>query len=1075
MSRFGIGIKKTVQLLIGLLMAVVILLLTVPYFFKDDILQQIKGYANEQLESELDFENSKVELSLIWTFPDFRFSMQSITLRGKGGFEGKKLADIGRFECTINMIDVYQKVYKINSISISDADFWLKVLRNGQTNYAILKEENNSELDVDKTDKDFPKVLNDNFSLKVDNWTLDNINVVYDDLSAATALEITNLCHQGRGDFSLSVFDVFTNTQVEALTLRYHGVDYFSKTRVNIQFNALVDHQQQRCTIKDNIFRLNELELQASGTVDYKENNILDLQFSTPKTDFASFLSMVPSAYTSNFKSVNTKGSFSIKAAVKGLFNDSTFPAFKVDLTVDDAYFKYPDLDLPVQDIQAKLLINSPSSDLDKLLIDVKKLHFKIGSHPFDGQLKLQQLLSDPSIEAKVQTHLDLGALSQAFPMASVQDLSGRLEASLRTKTKMSFVNNKEYDKIEMQGALLIKNMQLKAQKLAMINLSTLNIDFSPNAAKLNLLDLRIGQSDIKVRGILDNVLGYFSKSKIMRGQLSIESKQLDLNELYTNDLSSDKQLQTDLDLDLATSVRDTTQEENYALFDRFNIDLKGDFKAVRYQDYHLQDIYTVGSFSPNYAVLEILKIRSGDMSIQAKGQLEHMSQYFWEEATLHGTLTLHADYLNFNQLMQAQDSISSSATSKLPDAQQVSADLAPLQLPDNIDFAVLTTVKKCIYDRYQFENVQAELHLHHRQLDLNALRAEAFGGTISMNGSYNSQQQDQASFDLAYDVMNLDIQLVAQKLGLTKKLLPILNSVYGKFNADMEIQGRLKEDSKLDYRTLFAKGMLKTFQTSVKNNKSLLRLARLLQIETLKEIDLGNTTNFIKFEEGRLKIEPASYQLLGMDVIAGGSHGLDKSMDYDLKMRIPRSLFSKNPAGKIVGNALGLGLKALAGQAEKIGLDLEVSEFLNLAVEIKGTVNEPKFKLKLLGGETKSGTSIVDEAANLLKEEAERLKAAAEAKAKAELERIRAAAAAKLRAEQERLKKEAAEKARKLAEAAAKNLAGLIDSSNLIDPTKVVDPSKIVDPDKIGNLFKNKDKDIKNPFGEFKNPFGPK
>ena len=208
MSRFGIGIKKTVQLLIGLLMAVVILLLTVPYFFKDDILQQIKGYANEQLESELDFENSKVELSLIWTFPDFRFRMHSITLRGKGAFEGKKLADVGRFEGTINMIDVYQKVYKINSISISDADFWLKVLRNGQTNYAILKEENNSELDVDKTDKDFPKVLNDNFSLKVDNWTLDNINVVYDDLSAATALEITNLCHQGRGDFSLSVFDV---------------------------------------------------------------------------------------------------------------------------------------------------------------------------------------------------------------------------------------------------------------------------------------------------------------------------------------------------------------------------------------------------------------------------------------------------------------------------------------------------------------------------------------------------------------------------------------------------------------------------------------------------------------------------------------------------------------------------------------------------------------------------------------------------------------------------------------------------------------------------------------------------
>ena len=87
------------------------------------------------------------------------------------------------------------------------------------------------------------------------------------------------------------------------------------------------------------------------------KNNILDLQFSTPNTDFASFLSMIPSAYTSNFKSVNTKGSFSIKAAVKGLFNDSTFPAFNVDLTVDDAYFKYPDLVI-------KKIIRSSISDL---------------------------------------------------------------------------------------------------------------------------------------------------------------------------------------------------------------------------------------------------------------------------------------------------------------------------------------------------------------------------------------------------------------------------------------------------------------------------------------------------------------------------------------------------------------------------------------------------------------------------------------------------------------------------------------------------------------------------------------
>ncbi len=377
---------------------------------------------------------------------------------------------------------------------------------------------------------------------------------------------------------------------------------------------------------------------------------------------------------------------------------------------------------------------------------------------------------------------------------------------------------------------------------------------------------------------------------------------------------------------------------------------------------------------------------------------------------------------------------------------------------------------------------MQAEVHIHDQIIDIAALHADAFGGEIVMNGSYNTQNTEEPKFAFAYDVKQLNIQKIVRQVGISERFVPFLKSVYGNLNSEFEIKGDLMNNMYPDMSSIVSKGIFKTFNTEVKNSDALQQLGKKLNVSALKELALGNTTNFFTIEDGRLKVDPASYQVKGMDVILGGSHGLDNSMDYDMKLRVPRALLAQTPVGSAINGQVDKGLAALSPQAEKLGVKLEESEFVNLQVDILGTISKPQFKVNLLGGEGAKG-SVGQQITSTIKDEAEKVKAEAEAKAKAEADRIHKEAQAKIDAEKQRLKAEAEERARKLAQQAARDPKAALDSlknSNVKD-VLTGNGSLIGNKDKLGNIFKPKSSDDKkgsdkkstNPFGKFKNPFG--
>jgi hypothetical protein len=212
---------------------------------------------------------------------------------------------------------------------------------------------------------------------------------------------------------------------------------------------------------------------------------------------------------------------------------------------------------------------------------------------------------------------------------------------------------------------------------------------------------------------------------------------------------------------------------------------------------------------------------------------------------------------------------------------------------------------------------------------------------------------------------------------------------------------------------------MVETFDIQIASLQPLKDLSEKLKIKELEKINISNTRNFIKLEKGRFTLDSVFFKHSGIEMSFAGSHGLDQTMKYMLKMRVPKQLLEKSS----VGQAASEGLKNILGQVNKLGIKIDEVEFINIAVDISGTLKKPIFTPKFLGAETKTGQSLGNQLQESIKAEAEKLKAEAEAKLKAEAEKLRAEAEARLRAEAEKATKELEERARVEAERLAKQL----------------------------------------------------
>ncbi|MDR0798499.1 MAG: AsmA family protein [Dysgonamonadaceae bacterium] len=561
--------KKILKITGIVILAIVLVLIILPFTMKGKIMETVKNEINQSLNAKVDFD--RIGFNFFRHFPNATISLNNLVVAGIDEFEGDTLLSAPTLSATVNLKSLWSDSgYEIRQISIDGARVHAHILADGKVNWDIVKETEDSKVETDTTAS--------NFKLLLKQVNISRSDIYFDNDSTQMNLAIQGLNLKLSGDMTADVTNIRSQATIDALSFIMDKIPYLSKAKVNADLNINADLKNQKYTLAENHIQLNEIKAAIEGWVALKDDDSIDmdLKLNAPSTQFKDILSLIPAIYAKDFKDLKTSGEATLAASMQGTMKDELLPAFDVKLNVANAMFQYPGMPQSVTDIQTDIHAYSPGGSADQTIIDIPRFHLVMAGSPFDAQLHVSTPVSDPNLRLSAVGKLDLGKVKDIYPLEDME-LNGRLDANLQLATRMSSIEKEQYENVNASGTLKVQEMLIKSKDMQDIQLHNAVLAFSPRYVDLSALSAQIGKNDIAATGKLENFIAYFLKDQTLKGTLSVTSNYLNLNDFMTDDSSS--------------AAADTSALQLIEIPKNLDFNLTGNFKQVIFDNLDLSNV----------------------------------------------------------------------------------------------------------------------------------------------------------------------------------------------------------------------------------------------------------------------------------------------------------------------------------------------------------------------------------------------------------------------------------------------------------------------------------------------------
>ncbi|MBL3654620.1 AsmA family protein [Fulvivirga sediminis] len=971
----------------------------IPIAFKDQIKASIDKALAESVDADIVWDVEDFNISLFKNFPNATANLNNFGVLNHAPFEGQLLFAVQQFEVEVDLFSLFGDQIKIEGIKLHRPEVFIKVLEDGRTNYDIAISDSTAvEASQDTTTAAY--------NIGIDHWEINDGHVVYDDKSLPFKLEIKELNHNGSGDFTQDIFDLTTYTSADSVTVDFDGTEYITDKHLEIDAILSISDEYSKYTFKENTVKVNDFALSFKGFLALLDDGSIDmdLTYGTKENTFKSLLSLVPGVYTESFNDIQTEGTLAFDGGVKGLYDSLSMPAFNLNMKVNDALFKYPDLPNAVKNINMDLAVANTDGVIDNTVVDLKQLHLEFGANPFDAKLLLKNLYNY-DMEANVKGSLNLEELSKMFPMEGMA-----IKGSFNVDMSASGV----YDSVKqiipsIDATMSMKNGYVKTSEFPYA-LENLGFDASITDPTGKMKDFKAVVQNFKM---------------VMDGQ-PFEAAMIVSNlDNYTWDVSA----KGGVDLEKITKVFPL---EGMELTGKINADLKtagnmAELEAERYQnlptsgkvsvesftykDAELPYDVTISnaavSFDPQKMKIDNFKGTVGKSDMAITGSVSNYIGYmFGDNQTIEGAMNFNSNLLDLNEFMEEDED-------PAPAVGEEEASYGVIQVPENIDFVLHSNIKTVKVMDMDITNAKGDIIVRNGIANLSDLKFNLLGGAFAVNGDYNAKDINDPKYNFSLDINKLSIQKAFQTFSIVQTYAPVAKTVNGDVSTDFKISGSLDKEMMPKMETVNGSGVLEVLQASMKDSKIVKGITSLTKLNNTDQVTLKDVMMSIKIEDGKLKVEPFDVKLGDYTTNISGTTGLGGGINYNVKMDVP--------AGKL-GTQFNSLISQYSGSSASSGSTIPIN------IGIGGTFDDPKATL-------------------ISSEQKEQVKNAVKEKAK------------------EEVKDAAADLLDKVKDEKAKEVIGNILGNKKSDSTKKEDSkvdfekAKEEAKDKIKDLFKRKDK----------------
>ena len=537
--------RKILRIFGFTVVALVVLLMVLPFAFRGKIESVVKSEGNKMLNAQFDFES--LDISLLRRFPLASVSLNDFWLKGVGVFENDTLVRAGELTAAVNLMSLVSGDYEITKIIVDDTDIKAIVLEDGRANWDVMK----SSGETEQTEQ-AEQSGDVSFNVALKKLSVSDFNLVYDDRQGGMYAAIEDFDATCSGDFGSEDTTVKLAAQSPSLSFRMGGVPFLSRASVKADMDVAADFVNQKFTLNDNELQLNAIRAAIDGCVAMTEKGMdMDLTLNTNEVGFKEILSLIPAIYAKDFEGIKTDGVATLTAYAKGsMEGEDIVPAFDVALNVKNAMFRYPSLPAGVDGINIAATVKNPGGSIDATTINVNPFNFVLAGNPFSVTADVKTPISDPDFKASAKGKLDLGKIKDVYPLEDM-NLNGVVDADMSLAGRLSYIEKEQFDKVAAQGSINLSDMKLQMESMPDVDIKRSTFSFSPRYVELSQTTVNIGDNDLTLDSRFENYLGYLLKGTTIKGTLNVSSNHLNLNDFMgeeTDEQTADEQTEETAD-----------------------------------------------------------------------------------------------------------------------------------------------------------------------------------------------------------------------------------------------------------------------------------------------------------------------------------------------------------------------------------------------------------------------------------------------------------------------------------------------------------------------------------------------
>ncbi|WP_298892479.1 AsmA family protein [uncultured Psychroserpens sp.] len=566
--------KKALKITGITLLIIFFLLIAIPFAFQGQIKDMVKNFINENLNAKVEF--SDVSLSFIRSFPQAHVTVDDLVITNYKPFEGETFATAKNIAFTMSVKELFKSASEdpivVNSIAIDEALLTLKTDPLGNNNYDITKEKENAQTTVDSSS---------GFAFDIEDYKINNSAFTYLDEKSNTQIYISELNHSGNGTFSEEKSQLDTQTAA-TVSMSIDSTQYLNQNTIKLDALIGMNLKDQKYTFMENKGFINQLPLVFSGYFQQLEDGQdIDITFENPESSFKDFLAVIPEAYSKNIDNVETSGDFKVNGIIKGKVTETTIPKLDINISSNNASFKYPDLPKRVNNITINTAIKNTTGNSDDTYVDIKKLNFKIDNDSFKSSAQIRNLTENILVNANIDGTLNLANLTKAYPIELDKQLSGILKGKLNTSFDMNAIETNAYQRIKTAGSASISDFIFSSEDIVNpIQINKADMTFNPGHVSLNSFDAKTGTSDFRATGTIKNLLGFLLSDKKLQGNFNVDSNNFVVSDFMIEDESATE-----------NSNKTTSDSESLKIPDFLDCTINANAKTVVYDNLTLKDV----------------------------------------------------------------------------------------------------------------------------------------------------------------------------------------------------------------------------------------------------------------------------------------------------------------------------------------------------------------------------------------------------------------------------------------------------------------------------------------------------